>query len=100
MEPNIEEGITHYMDYIRIMSLLTDDQLTIIIGAANTNAYMAKEIGIEGYIDNIRKMSMYSNSQLREYLRQSIEDPAMLEIFKDFAKKKIRYEKKISRSDS
>lgn len=88
---DITEGIERYIKYIRRMSLLTDEQLAAVLGRTfvqSPDSYIGTGIGLEGHIEHIRKMSMHTDDQLREYLRRSAEDPVMLEIFKDAAKKK------------
>lgn len=82
---DVKEGIERYIGYIRRMSLLTDDQLRIVLGQTSIQGIGTNT---EGHISHIRKMAVYADDQLRQYLIQASNDPVMLEIFKNSAKRK------------
>lgn len=92
MNRDIEEGIERYIKYIRRMSLLTDEQLIVVLDhsfAQNPDSHMGIGIGLEGHVKHIRDMSLYTDDQLRKQLRNSADtDPIMREVFEDAAKKR------------
>lgn len=92
MDQNIEEGIERYIKYVRRMSLLTDDELIVVLSAAfsqNPDSYIGTGIDLEGHAKHIKEMSVLSDDQMRKSLRDFAEvDPVMREIFEDAAKKK------------
>ena len=89
---NIEDGIERYIKHVRKVSLLTDDQIKMMI--YNMCCQNPDTIGIvtdmDLYVKNIRQVSSFSDEQLRSNLRNAAgKDPALQDVFEDAAQKKL-----------
>jgi hypothetical protein len=93
IDRNIEEGIDRYIKHVRKMSLLTDQQIKIMITSlyqSNPDSIGVIGANIDSYIENIRRMSTYNDDQLRSNLRNAVEkDPALKDVFEDASQKKL-----------
>lgn len=87
-----EQGIERFIQYIRRMNQLDDEQMSFMLKMKieeNPEYYTSVGTTIEGHIQFIRSMAKLTDDQMRKWLRHSANtDPVMREIFEDAAKKK------------
>lgn len=98
MANQIDDGIEIYIKHVRRMSLLTDEQIRIMIShiySQDPSSVEIAGINIDDYISKIRQMSLLSDTQLRTSLKDAAaKDPALREVFEDSAQKKLFSEMK------
>lgn len=93
IDQNVEEGIERYIKHVRKMSLLTDEQIKIIVShiySQNPDSVGIMGTNIEEYINKIRQMAMRSDAELRSLLRDAAaKDQALRDTFEDASQKKL-----------
>lgn len=90
----IEEGIERFINYIKRMNKLNDEQMDILLGVKiqqDPAYYTSIGVTIEDHRQFIRRMASRTDAEIRKFLKDQVEinkDPVWIEIFEDSAKKK------------
>lgn len=105
LDPKTEKGIQRFINYIRRMNQLNDEQMDILLGIKineDPTYYTSIGITIEGHRQFIRQMALRTDDQLRDYLVKQIainNDLVYQDIFTNAEKQKAIRDMEISAKD-